>query len=121
MPVTGIDQVDFIVRDASEADRYLLDWGLSLVEDECGTRYECADGSCVTFQADPTFDAAAATFQNLDRLIWGVTDQAALDALGRSVREARDGVDDPALSGLLDEIETRAAVELAKRERRAST
>ena len=46
------------------------------------------------------------------------SEQAALQDLGRSVREARDGVDDPALSGLLDEIETRAAVELAKREAR---
>lgn len=44
------------------------------------------------------------------------SERAALEGLDRSVREARDGVDDPALSGLLDEIETRAAVELAKRE-----
>lgn len=46
------------------------------------------------------------------------SERAALEGLGRSVRETRDQVDDPALCGLLDEIETRAAVELAKRERR---
>lgn len=39
------------------------------------------------------------------------------DALGRlmsAVKEQRDGTDDKALEGVLDEIETRAAVELAK-------
>ncbi|HTK36415.1 MAG TPA: flagellar assembly protein FliX [Caulobacteraceae bacterium] len=40
----------------------------------------------------------------------------AIDRLRGAVAEARDGVDDPRLTGLLDEIETRAAVELAKQE-----
>lgn len=39
-----------------------------------------------------------------------------LERLGRAVREARDGTDDAGLEGVLDEIETRAAVELAKLE-----
>lgn len=48
-------------------------------------------------------------------------DQAALHQLAGAVREARDQIEDPALDGVLDEIETRAAVELAKREfRRAA-
>jgi len=41
-----------------------------------------------------------------------------LERLRRAVREQRDGVDDPGLSSLLDEIETRAAVEMAKLEAR---
>jgi hypothetical protein len=32
------------------------------------------------------------------------------------VRDSRSGTEDPALEGVLDEIETRAAVELAKSE-----
>lgn len=40
----------------------------------------------------------------------------ALDRLRRAVGEARDGTEDPRLEGVLDEIETRAAVELAKQE-----
>ena len=40
----------------------------------------------------------------------------ALERLRSAVRESRDGVDDPRLEGVLDEIETRAAVELAKQE-----
>ena len=39
-----------------------------------------------------------------------------LERLHGAVREARDGTDDPRLEGVLDEIETRAAVELAKQE-----
>ena len=40
----------------------------------------------------------------------------ALETLTRSVREQRAMTDDPRLEGVLDEIETRAAVELAKLE-----
>lgn len=39
-----------------------------------------------------------------------------LHRLQRAIREEREGVDDPKLQGLLDEIETRAAVEMAKLE-----
>lgn len=40
----------------------------------------------------------------------------ALDRLRRAVREERDATEDPRLEGVLNEIETRAAVEIAKRE-----
>jgi len=39
-----------------------------------------------------------------------------LDRLARAIREERGPTDDPKLEGVLDEIETRAAVELAKLE-----
>jgi hypothetical protein len=39
-----------------------------------------------------------------------------MEALGRAVRDQRALTDDPRLEALLDEIETRAEVELAKRE-----
>ena len=46
---------------------------------------------------------------------------AALQRLATAVREERAGADDAGLQGLLDQIETRAAVELAKADlRRAS-
>ncbi|CAN5274446.1 flagellar assembly regulator FliX [soil metagenome] len=41
---------------------------------------------------------------------------SALDRLSRAVRERRGEVDDPGLQDVLEAIETRAAVELAKRE-----
>jgi hypothetical protein len=40
----------------------------------------------------------------------------ALERLRGAMREAREGIGDAGLQGLLDQIETRAAVELAKRE-----
>jgi hypothetical protein len=47
-------------------------------------------------------------------LLDGGVPPAALDRLMIAVRLERGGADDPRLQGLLDEIETRAAVELAK-------
>lgn len=49
-------------------------------------------------------------------LLDGRLSKGAMEALTRAVRDQRALTDDPALEGLLDEIETRAAVELAKLE-----
>lgn len=54
-------------------------------------------------------------------LLDGESPTGALQALARSASQAREGVDEPGLSEVLDAIETRAAVELAKRERPAAT
>ncbi len=49
-------------------------------------------------------------------LLDGEDADAALQGLARAVAERRERVDEPALGDVLDEIETRAAVEIAKRE-----
>jgi hypothetical protein len=49
-------------------------------------------------------------------LLGGELTQSQLDRLSRAVREQRAATDDPKLEAVLDEIETRAAVELAKLE-----
>jgi hypothetical protein len=49
-------------------------------------------------------------------LLDGGLPPAALEQLLAAIREERGGTDDPRLEGLLDEIETRAAVEMAKLE-----
>ena len=49
-------------------------------------------------------------------LLEGQLTPGAVHALTRAVREQRALTDDPRLEGVLDEIETRAAVELAKLE-----
>ena len=49
-------------------------------------------------------------------LLGGELDPAQLDRLSRTVREQRAATEDPRLEAVLDEIETRAAVELAKLE-----
>lgn len=54
-------------------------------------------------------------------LLSGETGEGALRRLGQSLREARPEDDDPRLGDLLNQIDLRAAVELAKEEaRRAS-
>jgi hypothetical protein len=52
----------------------------------------------------------------LEVLDGGVSPEA-MNRLARAVRDERQNTDDPRLEGVLDEIETRAAVELAKLER----
>jgi len=49
-------------------------------------------------------------------LVGGDLSMSQLERLGRAVREERDQTEDAALEGVLNEIETRAAVELAKLE-----
>ena len=49
-------------------------------------------------------------------LLDGEVTSAALEALARGVREERGRTDDERLEGVLDEIETRAMVEIAKLE-----
>ncbi|MBL8556311.1 MAG: flagellar assembly protein FliX [Phenylobacterium sp.] len=49
-------------------------------------------------------------------LLGGELSAGQLARLARTVREQRAATDDPKLEGVLDEIETRAAVELAKLE-----
>lgn len=49
-------------------------------------------------------------------LIDGQLSLSQLERLSRAVREERDQTEDPALEAVLNEIETRAAVELAKLE-----
>jgi hypothetical protein len=47
-------------------------------------------------------------------LLEGEVTMATMESLTRAVREQRQLTDDPRLEGVLDEIETRAAVEMAK-------
>ncbi|MEJ0065809.1 MAG: flagellar assembly protein FliX [Caulobacteraceae bacterium] len=49
-------------------------------------------------------------------MLEGELNPAVLERLTRAVREQRSMTDDPTLEGLLDQVETRAAVELAKLE-----
>lgn len=49
-------------------------------------------------------------------LLDGDLPRSTIEALGAAIREQRDDTDDPRLRAVLDEIELRAAVELAKYE-----
>lgn len=53
-------------------------------------------------------------------MLSGETGEGALERLGRLIREERPQDDDASLNGLLDQIDLRAAVEMAKAEVRRS-
>lgn len=118
MTIMGIDQVDLIATDLTVADDYLLTWGLQFVEDAQGARYECVDGSAVTFRTDPDFKPESLPFQNLERVVWGVSDQHALDALHDDLRKDRpvDVAEDGTLS-LTDDIGLRIGLRVTRRHR----
>ena len=63
---------------------------------------------------------AGKLLDHLDEVKMAILDSAptdnALEQLAVAIREARDETSDPGLESVLNEIETRAAVELAKRE-----
>jgi hypothetical protein len=63
---------------------------------------------------------AGRILDTLDRLkvalLEGELSGAELDRLSRAIRDERDQTEDPALEAVLDEIELRAAVEIAKLE-----
>jgi hypothetical protein len=52
-------------------------------------------------------------------LLEGELSAGDLDRLRRAIRDERDATEDPGLEAVLDEIELRAAVEMAKLERSA--
>lgn len=53
-------------------------------------------------------------------MIDGEVSADTLSRLSRAIREQRENTEDPKLEGVLDEIETRAAVELAKLQARSN-
>jgi hypothetical protein len=53
-------------------------------------------------------------------LVMGGLSRATIETISESLQQRKEAIDDPALLGLIQEIEVRAAVELAKLERLAS-
>lgn len=93
----GIDQVRFAVEDIETACRFATDWGLdefSSAEPEARL-FRSADGSEVIFvpvdlnRPDCTPVGADS---GINAVIWGVADQASLDALAAELGSDRDAV-----------------------------
>jgi catechol 2,3-dioxygenase-like lactoylglutathione lyase family enzyme len=117
MAVTGIDQVHFIVSSGEEADAYLRDWGLTHVTDALGERYECADGSAVSFAVEPSAQVIEqAAFKNLNKVIWGVSDQASLNALVADLQGDRAvDVDAEGTAHFIDDIGLAVGLRVSRR------
>jgi catechol 2,3-dioxygenase-like lactoylglutathione lyase family enzyme len=89
MTVIGIDKVEFVVQDAAEAERYLLAWGLVQADSDAGTLFTCVDGSGVGFVEETTVAGQHRPYPTIREVTWGVSDQAALDALGSDLAHDR--------------------------------
>ena len=88
MGVIGIDKVEFIVRAESEAERFLLAWGLEKTEDRGGTRFACVDGSSVAVVAEYALNGPDRPYPTINEVTWGVSHRASLEALAADL--ARD-------------------------------
>ena len=98
MGLTGIDAVVFGANDLNEARHFLDDWGVTDAgSDTDQLRYTTRDGTEVLVHAtsDPALPTAMQEGPTLRQAIWGLSDQAALDALAVRIGDAgtvRDGL-----------------------------
>lgn len=98
MSFTGIDAIVFGVEDMEAACRFLTDWGVADGgSDVARLRYLTRDGAEVIVRPidDPALPRAMQAGPTLRQVIWGVTDQAALDELAIRLggqAEVRDGL-----------------------------
>ena len=84
MNFTGIDQITHGVEDFDECMRFFDDWGLSKVSTEGDTAvFKTLDGSevLVRLKDDPSLPPAFEDGSTLRHVIWGVRDEADLDAV----------------------------------------
>lgn len=89
MAVIGIDKVEFIVRDAAEAERFLLAWGLERIENGGGTVFACVDGSSVAVVEESTLAGSDRPYPTINEVTWGVSDRAALEVLAADLSRDR--------------------------------
>jgi catechol 2,3-dioxygenase-like lactoylglutathione lyase family enzyme len=97
MPIIGVDAVTFGVDDMAEPRRFLDDWGLTPVSREADLlSYQTIDGTqvLVRLKDAPGLPAPIEPGNTVREVIWGLSDQAALDALVAKLEIAigEDGV-----------------------------
>jgi len=93
MAFTGLESVTFGVEDMAEALRFCRDWGLA--ETPQSGVFETLDGGRVVLRdaAEPGLPAGVGTVREV---VWGLADQAALDALrSRLPLDAEGRIRDP--------------------------
>lgn len=96
MNIIGPDALVFGVDDLAASSQYLIDYGLQQVGLQ---RFEALDGTAVILARhdDPALPPAMPTASKLRKTIYGVADQASLDAIAaeigrdRAVRRLADG------------------------------
>ena len=85
MSIEGIDRITYGVDDLEGCKRFFLDWGLKLVRgDETGLDFESLNGCEVMVRKsdDAALPPAVEAGPTLREVIWGVSSEADLAALG---------------------------------------
>lgn len=93
MKIIGPDELVFGVDDMAACAEFLSDYGLSEVKvTDAGSSFEALDGTALTLRRrdDESLPPALRTSTMLRRTIWGVEDQASLDAIEAELRTDRE-------------------------------
>lgn len=88
MNIIGLDALVFGVDDLAACGQYLIDYGLL---DAGGGRYEALDGTAVVLRAqdDPSLPPALGTASLLRETVYGVADEATLQAIASELSKDR--------------------------------
>ena len=100
MNIVGLDELIFGVDDVADCGRYLVDYGLTAVEENAdGGRYVAVDGTGVVIRArgDAQLPPELSTGNMLRKTVYGVADATTLEAIAtelgrdREVKRLTDG------------------------------
>jgi catechol 2,3-dioxygenase-like lactoylglutathione lyase family enzyme len=100
MNIIGLDALVFGVDDVAATTQYLTDFGLTPVgANAAGGRFEALDGTAlvIAHKDDPALPPSMGTAAQLRKIVFGVADEATLDAIAselgrdREVRRLEDG------------------------------
>lgn len=93
MNITGIDHLIYGANDLNAAVKFMQDFGLTEVPNQVYGRYfESLDGTgiLVTDAEDPALPAKFASISQLRKMVYGVANQAALDAIQAELSTDRE-------------------------------
>ncbi|ATB34887.1 glyoxalase [Cystobacter fuscus] len=93
MNIIGPDALVFGVDDVAACSQYLLDYGLRGVDvNEQGGRFEALDGTYIVIKhhADSTLPPSLGTASQLRETVYGVADNATLDAIAAELGRDRE-------------------------------
>src|ERR1019366_6096425 len=93
MNITGLDALIFGVDDVAGCSQYLIDYGLGPVRANAdGGRFEALDGTAVVLArtGDPSLPPALSTGCMLRKTVFGVADDATLQAIATELRKDRE-------------------------------
>lgn len=93
MNILGVESVIYGVEDMDSATRFHVDWGLELTHsDAAGADFKLPDDTTVHIRSmdDSSLPPASVPGSTAREVIWGVADQATLEAIGAELSRDRE-------------------------------